>query len=461
MLSKLKITTIFWKIFLSYWVAMILTIVITAVFVSMVFDRDQEQIRRRMSDDFHATTAMLLYEQGGAPALRHWLGRRGPRRLQRTFFVNDELEDVLGKPLPDSVVNMIQGGDSSALADKSHRWVVQSVSSSAGEAFWYVGQIHNRPPRHRAGLWPMQPPGFLRHYLLLVSVVISGVISFLLARHFSRPIRYLQSAARGISSGNLAQRVDPKLQRRSDEFGELGQDFDRMAEQIEQLVAGQKRLLGDVSHELRSPLARLQVALELARNLTGNAAVAEHDRIETEAQKLDELIGQVLALVRLSTRTEALETQSVDIVQMLGLIVEDANFEAQGSGRAAVLAHSPPTVLDLNEELIHSAIENIVRNALRYTHEDTQVEITLSREDGWALLRIRDHGNGVAEQALSHLFEAFYREGEARDRASGGYGLGLAIAERAVVLHGGTITASNASGGGLAVEIRLPVSGGD
>src|SRR5690606_29855913 len=235
----------------------------------------------------------------------------------------------------------------------------------------------------------------------------------------------------------------------------LGADFDRMASRVEELVRAQQRLLSDVSHELNSPLARLRVALELARQRAGDAAAGPLDRIEREAERLSVLIGEILTVSRLEhgDRTPA---ATVELDALVAEVARDADFEAKGKGRA-VVASTIPASLRGDEEILRRAIENVVRNAIRFTPEGTEVSIAMGREGDLVLVRVRDRGPGVPDEALEDIFVPLYRVERDRDRKTGGTGLGLAIADRAVKLHGGTIRAENAPDGGLLVTMRLPV----
>jgi two-component system sensor histidine kinase CpxA len=257
-------------------------------------------------------------------------------------------------------------------------------------------------------------------------------------------------------------------------MAELMRDFDRMAERLENLVTAQSRLLTDISHELRSPLARLNVALELARQRSGADARSALDRIDRETNRLNELIQRLLTIARLEAGDESIEKHPVYLEQIINEIAKDAAFEAQ-SRRCQVQA----TIVDDcvvmgSASLLHSAIENVVRNAVRYTEEGTSVEVRLEQGvrlpnsgaglnhervgNAEAVVRVTDSGPGVPEDALDKLFRPFYRIDDARGRQTGGVGLGLAITDRAVRLHGGTIRVSNRPQGGLMVEIRLPLS---
>jgi two-component system sensor histidine kinase CpxA len=249
--------------------------------------------------------------------------------------------------------------------------------------------------------------------------------------------------------------------RRHDEMAGLMRDFDRMAERLENLVNAQNRLLTDISHELRSPLARLNVALELARQRSGPEAGSALDRIDRETNRLNELIQKLLTIARLEAGDESMEKRPVRLEEIIHEIVRDAAFEAQTRHCRVEATIADDCVVMGSPSLLHSAIENVVRNAIRYTQEGTSVQVDLEHgtetQRGEAVVRVTDSGPGVPEDALDKLFRPFYRIDDARGRQTGGVGLGLAITDRAVRLHGGTIKAANRPQGGLAVEIRLPL----
>jgi len=296
---------------------------------------------------------------------------------------------------------------------------------------------------------------------LLIAVLISGLICLGLARHLSAPVRRLRAATQAFAAGDLAVRVSDlhgKMPR--DEVGGLYRDFDSMAERLQALVESQQRLLRDVSHELRSPLARLQAALGLARQRTDGRAAEELDRIERETERLNELIGQVLSLTKLAAVQGNGRYEPVDLPSLIRAIAKDADFEAAPRRRRIAVGECAAGTVRGDPELLHSAIENVVRNAVRYTDDDTAVEISLQHAavPGQAVVKVRDHGPGIPPDVIPKIFDPFFRANEARDRASGGYGLGLAIANRAIELHGGSIAAGNHPGGGLEVIIRLPLS---
>jgi signal transduction histidine kinase len=267
-----------------------------------------------------------------------------------------------------------------------------------------------------------------------------------------------------VAGGDLSARVGPLLGGRRDELADMGRDFDAMAARIEALVSAQTRLLRDISHELRSPLARLSVALDLARKRAGPEAANHLARIERESARLNEMIGQLLTLSRWEAGAGGSRRQAIDLAALVREVAEDADFEARGQNRAVELVACEGCATAGTPALLRSAVENVVRNAVRHTPESTAVRISLrcardgeGGDTGRAVLTVRDEGAGVPAEALAEIFRPFYRVDDARDRESGGTGLGLAITERAVHLHGGTVTAENVAGGGFVVEIRLPL----
>jgi two-component system sensor histidine kinase CpxA len=278
-------------------------------------------------------------------------------------------------------------------------------------------------------------------------------------------VSLLQTSARALAAGNLDARVGEEITRRKDELGVLARDFDQMAERVRSLLASKETLLRYVSHELRSPLARLRVALMLARR-EGADSQREMDRIERETERLDILIGQILRLSRLSTDDPSLVPQQIELSHLVSEVVEDARMEASANDKGVAWhADAQATVMG-SPELLRSAIENVLRNAVRFTDKKTEVEVDLQVRPTGALLTIRDHGQGVPPAELDRIFEPFYRVPESSDRGSTGGGLGLTITARVIVLHGGTVKARNAQGSeqntgkptGLIVEINLPLT---
>lgn len=295
-------------------------------------------------------------------------------------------------------------------------------------------------------------------YLRYAGVLITALLlCWALARYLASPIKKLRQATQQLADGDLSTRVSDRLGRRRDELASLGKDFDVMAERIESLIMSQKRLSRDVSHELRSPLARMNVALEIARQKSNGEASPVLTRIENESQRLNDMISRLLTLSKLETGSKDFDRRDLNLKSIVEQVTADADYEANGKARSVKIIQADECRVSGSESLIRSAVENVLRNAVRYTKEGTSVEVTLTNEGGVAKVRILDHGQGVPESELANLFKPFYRVGEARDRGSGGTGLGLAIAEQATIAHNGTISAHN-EGDGLVVEISVPCS---
>jgi two-component system OmpR family sensor kinase len=267
----------------------------------------------------------------------------------------------------------------------------------------------------------------------------------------------LSEATNQFAEGKLDTRVMPKIGNRKDEITDLAREFDRMAEQVQKLVYTQKRLLNDVSHELRSPLARLQVAIEMGRQQPGKAQ-AMMQRIEKESQRLDELVGELLTLSRLEADVHKNERDYFDVNGLVASIAEDARFEANSQSKQVVFNPGGETLIYGSIELLRRAIENVVRNAIYYTPAQTQVTIKMEHNKYDVFLTVCDSGEGIKEESLSDLFQPFVRINDGNQNVTiPGYGLGLAIARRAIELHNGTIRAYNHPQGGLCVEMRIPV----
>lgn len=345
----------------------------------------------------------------------------------------------------------------------------------AGIELWGPGRITVKQAEHFLFLVSPRPGGSLRvvrheypELFGLFLLFVSASLCYLFVRGLLTPIAQLQNASKQLASGHLQARVGSASQR-LDELGQLSRDFNNMSEQIETLLNGQKRLLADISHELRSPLARLQLSIGIAlqqndTDLSATTATAL-DRIEKEALQIEGMIGQVLLLSRLDNQHSISNLQEVNLASFMSPIVTDAKFEAEQNQK--VLHYNAQTDISFQAEpeLLSSAIENILRNAIHYSAG--MIEVNVSSIGKQLIWEIADDGNGIEDSQLSKVFEPFYRESTARDRNSGGVGLGLAIALRAIHKHGGTIKAKNreksgvknSQKAGLVVTISMPVFG--
>jgi two-component system sensor histidine kinase CpxA len=321
------------------------------------------------------------------------------------------------------------------------------------------------PPPFLLGPGPPPPPSTtLLLFRLFITLTISGVVCYWLARYLTSPVIKLREATHRFAAGELSVRIGKSTGKWKDELSELAVDFDSMAEYIESLLTQQRQLIRDISHELRSPLARLIIAVELVRRQTGEETIPALDRIEKEAMLLNEMIGQVLAVTRFENDMKTIQMSAIDLAILLKEITDDANFEAHARNCAVQFTEITACSIFGNKEWMRRAVENVVRNAVRYTNVNTNVDIRLEQitdnSTAYAEISVRDHGTGVPEANLPYLFRPFYRVSDARERQTGGAGLGLAITEHVVSLHHGSVSASNVSDGGLIVVIRLPIEPG-
>ncbi len=373
----------------------------------------------------------------------------------KAYIVDESGVEISGRQLPPDAIRIRPQPEDGPPPRDGKDVMALAIKGADGRQYNVIGVLP--PDPFRPG--PKEP--FMLFLRLIAVIIVLGLpCCYILARYITSPIIKLSEATQRFSAGDLKARIGPALAPRNDEISDLAGDFDKMAERLETLMRLHIQLLGDISHELRSPLARLNVALELARKKTGEEARRELDRIELESARLGDMIGQVLTLTSLDNGVRTLQTGPVDLARLVGEIAKDAQFETQGN-RGVRVIECAGCVVNGNEELLRRAIENVVRNAIRHTGEDTTVDITLRRITGapapCAEITVRDHGHGIPEADLTNIFRPFYRASYSRDRRSGGAGLGLSITERAVAFHHGTVAASNAGGGGLIVTITLPL----
>jgi signal transduction histidine kinase len=313
------------------------------------------------------------------------------------------------------------------------------------------GMEGRRPPPH--GAPPPRP--FLPPLMpLLAGSVVSLIFAALLAWYFARPIRGLRTAFEALAGGALETRIGRSMGRRRDELADLGADFDCMADRLQGLMDGQRRLLHDVSHELRSPLARLQAAAGLMRQQP-ERAVELLERIERDTGRMDRLVGELLTLARLDAGVGDDRMESLDLDELLAGIAEDVGVEAEAQGVDVRLAPGDAARVRGDADLLRRALENVLRNAVKHSPRGAAVEVCGRVDAEVCCVAISDRGPGVAESELVSIFEPFYR-GAGAARQGEGYGLGLAIAKSVMQRHRGTVAACNRSGGGLVVSLCLP-----
>lgn len=449
--------SLYWKIFISFWLATILIIVTTAWITSQIVQKSSQPAREEMFMDSYANAAVATFESGQRSALLKWLNQIGLSRHMAIYLLVSTGEIIGTQNPPENVTaiakNLLKNQLPSEGIFKSGKLIVSHELLSTSGTFYRLAAVSEQPISYFVQI----PWGGLTIRLAL-AIFFSGLICYLLSMYLTKPLRSLGMAAKSIATGKLNTRVGHFRGHNKDEIAELSNEFDRMAEQLEAMVRSKERLLQDISHELRSPLARLNIAMGLGKNKTGNLAEAEFNRMELESSRLNTLIGEILAFARLQENSTELKLSMTDIPKLISEIIKDANYEFGKNAVRITTGIIEPSVLQVDKRLIHRAIENVVRNALHYSPEDKPVIISIyhSADKKQVHIDISDRGSGVPTDQLNKIFNAFYRVDTSRTKKTGGYGLGLAIASRAIALHHGEIIAQNNQQGGLSVRITLP-----
>ncbi|WP_437604999.1 ATP-binding protein [Sorangium sp. So ce834] len=447
--------SLFLRLLVSLWIAMALLVGLFAVIHGWAFSAESSSLRRRLSTrsvELRAESA-LSCARDGLSGCEQRLAPLEPRDQRVAVYRSGAL--VSGEPI-----------EGAPLVEERARRSADGIAVEVGERELVAVVLRRDPSFVAVATGPVRSPWMFfivpetLPLRLLAIVVVTGLVAVFLARYLSRPIHILRGATQRMAAGDLSVRVARRLAGADGETLALGRDMDRMAERIEELLETQRRLLRDVSHELRSPLARLNISLELVRRRSPPDVEPAFDRIERETERLNGMIGELLTLSRLESARGMERPERFDLTALVEQLVDDAALEAEQQGCSVELGARDACSLDGNEELLRRAIENVVRNAVRFTEAGTTVRIDLSCSGGVAEVRVRDRGPGVPEAALGDIFKPFYRVDDHRARGAGGTGIGLAITQRAVLLHGGEVEARNAEGGGLEVALRLPVGAG-
>lgn len=447
------------KIFVSFWLIIVVTFATAGVFGFLHAERMRDAI-----ENFELGGALVdasrALESGGREGLANWVRNNPSARAISMFVLDEHGQDILDRRVPFGLkrayrrhrehlpLHRFAERDPGNL--RRSRPHPQLVAADGSVYTFFVA-----PTRASHSVWATADARWL---VFVIALVVSGVVSWLLALAISRPVRKLRDATVALAGGDFAIRVDEAVGKRRDELGMLGRDFDSMAENLERAAKRQAELSRNISHELRSPLARMRVAIEMARQNNGDTP--EFDRLDKEMERLDGLIGQILSYTKLDTSPEQ-DAQAVELADLVQEVVENVNYECKAEGIAGVSVHAridaSPSVRG-HAEAMRSAIENVVRNAVHHSPSGGTVDVLLTRDGASALIEVRDSGPGVNDEELDRLFEPFFQtRASARSKDDRGSGLGLAIAERAVSLHRGTIRAENYPGGGLLVRVLLPL----
>jgi signal transduction histidine kinase len=449
---------LFFKIFL-WFLAAIALMVGVLLFLNWTTQTEPVVSRWRISvrnqTNIYAATAGQIYTNEGESRLAEFLDRLrtaetvtgvdliGPSgKVWTTEGVNiDSYKDLAANALATDAVEFELSQPDTALTAKA-------FTLANGEQYVLIVRW-DRPKA-----MPFFGESWLKYLRFGGLLLVALLLCWALARYISSPIGKIRKATQKLADGELKTRVGTEVGNRHDELATLAKDFDVMAERIESLITSQQRLSRDVSHELRSPLARMNVALEIAKQKSNGDAAPLLERIENESVRLNEMISRSLTLSKLEAGARDFDRREINLKTVVEQVAADADFEANAKGKSVKITALEECRTIGGESLIRSAVENVLRNAVRYTKDGSTVGISLRADGKKAKIRVLDQGDGVPEEELANLFRPFYRVGEARERKTGGIGLGLAIAEQAIKAHDGTIEAEN-TGSGLAVEITL------
>jgi two-component system, OmpR family, sensor histidine kinase CpxA len=459
---------LFYKIFLWFWLAIIVVSVTLVGFTASEHSRvsEDEHWSSKYGPlvDLWAQREAEIYDREGQPGLQQYDNKFVIDPATHSYMFDSSGTETLGRAVPQRIAQIAsEVASSHEIAPQfftSERIIAKKTVTPSGRA--YVGVVEYPQPsvlRRRLFEFVIPDIGAKDLFRLLSVIVVAGLFCFWLARQITNPIGKLRVATREIANERLETRVDHAVLTRRDELADLGRDFDRMAQRLDSLVTAQRRLLADVSHTLRSPLARLSVALGLAREGVRPETSKHLDRIELECERLNTLIGQLLTMSRVDSGIDLDQKKRFDLAVLLEEITADGDYEARGNRRSVELVSAARCTVEGVPEMLRGAIENVVRNAVRYTAEGTSVKVSMDCHEtpsgGRAVIQVRDHGPGVPQEELAEIFVPFHRLPD--NLRQDGTGLGLAITERTMRFHNGTVSAANALGGGLVVTLELPV----
>lgn len=463
-IRKIIRPNLFWKIFFWFWLATLIVLA-TTVFLYSLSDKKSRLIPIERAERIELKKMAIFIQQkrliDDYDELRILQPRKTQRILANAYILDKYGKDLFERDVPEAIYKL------RAFNKRSYK-----LAAVIDDSFAFYGPeiVFNRGKHYQLYLKKKSKRHFYSVlsyiykstsiWIILAALGISGLVCFALAWYLTRPINQLQKATQAFAAGDLQTRATQYIGNRHDEFIDLAEDFDQMADKINKMIMSQKRLLSDVSHELRSPLTRMQIASSLALNKATDDNRNHLERIELEIERLDEMIGELLQVAALERGHIYEEKSKFVLNDLISVLVQDAEFEASADNKLVKFAAEKELEFTGYYGLIARAVENILRNAIRHTKENTCVDLKLYQSGSQILIEIIDQGSGVNTEDLQKIFEPFYRPTEARERTSGGTGLGLAIARRGIEANGGKITAINGIDcdlpEGLKVTIQLP-----
>ncbi len=442
---------LFWKIFLPFWVAQAL--LLGALYLRVHYRISSEHPwwiqPERQEMPVLAQLAAQQFEQQGPAGLRQLLHRLALEHRSRFWLVNAAGQELSGEPVSDRVLREgVAAEKKDGLFHSFETNVLAARTTTSSGQYLLIGEFTPPPISERV-------PGDIL-WTLKLGTIFSAIVCLLIAHYLTKPIERLRDATHQLARGNLDIRAGKNLGNRQDEIADLVRDFDIMAGELRNQIQSERNLLSGVSHELRSPIARIRLALALARHADERERAEMLDRIEQDTVQLDSMLEQILTVARLESGQQKPKFEQVCLNDIVDDVLDDARFEAAAIDVTITYESNREARLKGDAGLLHSAIENIVRNAIFYSGKNGKIHVALLSSESTAIIQVRDNGPGVPEEALPLLFKPFYRVDDSRGTTTGGMGLGLAIVRNAALAHGGFVKARNVSPHGLEVEIVLP-----
>lgn len=449
---------IFLKIFISFWISLI-AFSVFSIFLYVMSDKDFVRILSIKAQHSNEINLSILlsdkYKSMDADSFIKYIIKKSAASKTKGYLFNSNLEELTGQSFHDEVKETVTTLHKQKLrvvrqineSEIINGYILLDDAGNSNDKVKYLILVFSRAERKAVAMvW-------IKEYSqeILLHIIIISLISLYLARHFTVPLKEINVASDKIAKGSFDISLS-NVAHRNDEFGELAHKFMQMAERLEENRQQQIRMFRDISHELRSPLTRMRLAIELALAKSDQPTAKLLNRIETEWNRMGAMISDLKAVSDCTDKQFRFE--HFDICGLIESLMPDFHFEAEASGKKILYSGCICYKIYGNKRLLSSAIENVVRNSLRYSKG--KIEINVSADEYFVTVEVTDDGNGVHEDNLEKIFIPFFRENADRDRQTGGTGLGLAIAKRAVDLHEGTISASNTEEG-LKVTLKLPV----
>nr|WP_100148254.1 ATP-binding protein [Achromobacter arsenitoxydans] len=461
MMVRLPARSLFWRAFLTFWGAMAVILVSGMMLTAAVAWYRFNSLDGLNPANLTRDAAQVARTQG-EEGLERWVRAMDDNYSALKIYIMDAQDaDILGRRLPTRLHDWLVAYR--AAPDRSAQSDYIPADPAVERVSWWEPQLLTLPDGSErlmlflpfdSSHWEVLALSPVALALLLFALAVTAPFCWALTRHVTAPLAQLRETTQALAAGRLDTHTPPKLAKRRDELGMLARDFDAMAVRLKAVVDTREQLLRNIAHELRSPLARLQLAAELARR-NDERHDLQLDRIERECERLDALVGNTLRLARVGALP--VPTEPLDLSEVVSGVVDDARYEAEGRHVGIAWDTPPPVYIAGDRDSLASAIENVLRNALRFAPGHSLIRVRLLISASEASLEIEDRGPGVAAQDLASLFEPFYRTTSATAAPGSGAGLGLSIAQAAIAAHKGSISARNVSPHGLSVRMELPL----